>query len=83
MCAYTKAWPLPYYAQEKAWVDGVVFAAWLHDVLLPAADALPYAEILLVVDNAPGHLAEIDAGKVHVRFMPPIAQAGDNLVTWG
>jgi len=71
VCAMKRLWPLPYYYQSKAWVDGPKFKLWLNDVFVPAVDHLPFDEVLLLLDNAPGHLDEIDIGKVRVRFLPP------------
>jgi len=69
--AIHKSWPLPYFQQPKAWLDGAIFTKWLPEVFVPAVEDLPHEKILLVVDNAPGHLDEVDIGRIKVRFMPP------------
>jgi len=70
VCAQKSPWPVPYYQQAKAWLDGVVFHKWLKDVLEPAVADLPFSRVLLVVNNAPGHLKEVSVGRIDVRFLP-------------
>jgi len=72
VCAHNKPWPLPYFQQAKAWLGGAVFVRWLHEVFALAVQELPFERVLLVLDKAPGHLAETTVGNIDVRFPPQL-----------
>ena len=54
-CIVNKAWPIPYYAQKKAWMDVEVCWKWFNEVFFPAVRVRTSRPVVLILDNAPGH----------------------------
>ncbi|XP_055617943.1 tigger transposable element-derived protein 1-like [Toxorhynchites rutilus septentrionalis] len=67
--------PVHWKANTKAWVTKAVFEEWFYDMFIP--EVKTYLEgkglefhVLLILDNAPGHLV-IKHPNVQVVFLPP------------
>ncbi len=71
VCSLKTPWPLAYYSQTNAWVDGQVFKAWFKDVFVPSVRSHTNEPVLLVLDNAPGHYDETEYDGIRVKFLPP------------
>jgi DDE superfamily endonuclease/Tc5 transposase DNA-binding domain/Fission yeast centromere protein N-terminal domain len=54
-----------YYANKKAWMDRAVFCDWLKSF----NSKMHGRKVLLLIDNAPGHIA-LDLNNVRVEFLP-------------
>jgi len=71
---------LPIFWQNnlKAWVTAVFFTEWFHQCFIPKVkeylekEGLPL-KVLLIIDNAPGHLQSISIEDENVQmvFLPP------------
>ncbi|GFQ84891.1 tigger transposable element-derived protein 1 [Trichonephila clavata] len=67
--------PVHFMANKKAWVTKAVFITWFNDCFVPEVKqhmidmGLPF-NVLLIVDNAPGHPC-IEHPNVKVVFLPP------------
>ena len=69
-CISGKTWPLPYYNQKRAWIDGPVFTKWLDEVFIPLVRRRTSEPVLLMLDNAPGHMDEFVKDGVSISFFP-------------
>ncbi|GFQ94976.1 tigger transposable element-derived protein 1 [Trichonephila clavata] len=71
--------PVHFMANKKAWVTKAVFITWFNDCFVPEVKqymidmGLPF-NVLLIVDNAPGHPC-IEHPNVKLYFYQPIRQA--------
>ncbi|XP_067136827.1 tigger transposable element-derived protein 1-like [Centruroides vittatus] len=67
--------PVHFMANKKAWVTAPVFITWFNDCFVPEVKqymtdmGLPF-NVLLIVDNAPGH-PRIEHPNVKIVFLPP------------
>ena len=76
-CAKGKAWPLKYISQKRAWMDNTAFTTWLNDVFYPEIRRKTQHPVLLLLDNAPGHMINDFAKEnVTIKFFPP------NITSW-
>lgn len=71
--------PVHFMANKKAWVTTAVFVTWFNDCFVPEVkqymtDMELSFNVLLIVDNAPGHPC-IEHPNVKIVFLPPIRQA--------
>ena len=67
--------PVHFMANKKAWVTTAVFITWFNDCFVPEVkqymtDMGLLFNVLLILDNAPGHPC-IDHPNVKVVFLPP------------
>ena len=82
---------LPIFWQNnlKAWVTAVFFTEWFHQCFIPKVkeylekEGLPL-KVLLIIDNAPGHLQSISIEDENVQmvFLPPYCFSHLTRVSW-
>ena len=62
---------LTYYAQKKAWSDGVTFMCWF-DEFVQHIKSKTQEQVLLILDNCGPHAAQIESSdpQVRVAFVP-------------
>jgi hypothetical protein len=71
--AYIKdrQWPIPYFNQVKAWMDVETYCKWFNEVFYPEMKKRTRCRILLLMDNAPGHVEAFKHDNVWIVFFPP------------
>jgi len=47
--------PLPYFSQQSAWMDGVIFKSWFETVFLPAVRARTSQPVALISEHCGAH----------------------------
>ena len=62
--------PLPYFSQQSAWMDGVVYEKWFNTVFVPAVRARTRLPCVLVVDNCGAH-GKLEHPQVAICPLPP------------
>lgn len=70
-CIKNRNWPLPYFSQNKAWMDKSVCWTWFREVFTPEVRQRTGRRVLLILDNAPGHFDEFEEDNIRVVFFPP------------
>ncbi len=70
-CIKNRNWPLPYFNQDKAWMDKVVCEQRFREVFHKEVRRRTNQPILLLMDNAPGHFAAFVQDNIRVLFSPP------------
>ena len=70
-CIKNREWPVTYISQNKAWMDITTCWKWFEEVFYPQVRRRTGCPILLLMDNAPGHLAAFEKNNVKVVFFPP------------
>jgi hypothetical protein len=75
-CIKNRAWPVPYFSQNKAWMDKETCWKWFHEVFVPEVRRRTGRRVLLIMDNAPGHFEAFEEGNIRVVFFPP------NVTSW-
>ena len=70
-CINKKEWPLVYFNQARAWMDQGTYKRWFDEVFYPEVQRKTSHPVLLLLDNAPGHLKEFQKNNVRVKFFPP------------
>ena len=70
--------PVYYHNQKSAWMDSNLFKNWCPDEFVPAVEEHLKSKnllvhVILVIDNAPSHLAEseLKKGQIKAMFLPP------------
>ncbi|GMF31746.1 unnamed protein product [Phytophthora lilii] len=67
--------PLPYLAQERAWLDRATFGKWYNSVFTPFVRERTSKPVLLVVDGErPGHQGDFEDDGIKLVFLPPPPQ---------
>ena len=61
--------PCRYRSQKKAWMDGTLFAEWLHE--LDRKFEMQGREIVMIVDNCPAHPEVSGLKAINLKFLPP------------
>jgi DDE superfamily endonuclease len=70
-CIHRRNWPVPYFSQKKAWMDVDICWKWFNEVFFPSVKARTGRQVLLILDNAPGHFPPFERDGVRVVFFPP------------
>jgi len=63
-------WPLPYFYQKNAWMDQETCWKWFREVFLVQVRQRTAHRILLLMDDAPGHLGALEQDNVRVEVFP-------------
>jgi len=61
--------PLKYYSQKKAWMDEHVYRLWLAD-FCEALVAFKSSKAVLLLDNASGHIMNLETDQLSVEGLP-------------
>ena len=69
-CIAGNSWPIPYFAQRNAWIDIPTFNKWFGQVFEPYGRRRTNRRVLLVLDNAPGHVQGFEQVGIKVIFFP-------------
>jgi hypothetical protein len=70
-CIKDRQWHVPYFIQAKAWMDVKTCWKWFNEVFLPEVKKRTGRQILLLLDNAPGHFEAFERDNVRIIFFPP------------
>ncbi|KAK1942484.1 Jerky -like [Phytophthora citrophthora] len=71
--------PVPYFMQERAWLDRPTFGRWYSSVFLPFVRERTSKPVLLVVDGEqPGHQGDFEEGGARLVFLPPSLSRAKN-----
>ncbi|KAK1862528.1 hypothetical protein I4F81_005096 [Pyropia yezoensis] len=62
--------PLPYFSQNSAWMDSVVYEKWFNTVFVPAVRSRTTDHVIRIVDNCKAH-SELTHPQVKTCFLPP------------
>ena len=62
--------------QRKAWMDVPTFIKWFNEIFEPHVCLKTEQRILLLLDNAPGHVLPFEWDGIRVAFFPP------NVTSW-
>jgi hypothetical protein len=64
--------PVPYFTQQRAWLDRATFGSWYHSVFAPFVRERTQRPVLLVVDSErPGHQGDFEDAGIRLVFLPP------------
>ena len=75
-CIKNRVWPIPYFNQNKAWMDKETCWKWFREVFVPEVRRRTGRRVLLIMDNAPGHFEAFEEDNIRVVFFPP------NVMSW-
>ncbi|KAF4134166.1 DDE superfamily endonuclease [Phytophthora infestans] len=82
----TSTFPVPYFSQERAWLDRPTFGRWYSSVFVPFVRERTSKPVLLVVDGErPGHQGNFEDDGIRLVFLPSVASFGEattNPKTW-
>jgi hypothetical protein len=70
-CIKDRQWPVPYFNQAKAWMDVETCWKWFNEVFLLEVKKRIGRQVLLPLDNAPGHFEAFERDNVRIIFFPP------------
>jgi hypothetical protein len=70
-CIKDRQWHVPYFSQAKAWMDMETCWKWSNEVFLPEVKKRTEHQVLLLLDNAPGHFEVFECDNVRIVFFPP------------
>jgi len=70
-CIKHRRWPVPYFIQAKAWMDAETCWKWFNEVFIPEVKKRTGRQVLLLLDNAPGHFEAFERDNVRIVFFPP------------
>jgi hypothetical protein len=70
-CIKDRQWHVPYFSQTKAWMDVKTCWKWFNEVFLPEVKKRTGCQVLLMLDNAPGHFEAFEHDNVKIVFFPP------------
>ena len=62
--------PLPYFSQQSAWIDAVVYEKRFNTVFVPEVRARTCLPVILIVDNCGAH-TELEYNGVKICPLPP------------
>ena len=63
-CIKNRVWPVPYFSQNKAWMDKETCWKWFHEVFAPEVRRRTGRRVLLIMDNAPGHFEAFEEDNI-------------------
>ncbi|OLY82840.1 Jerky-like protein [Smittium mucronatum] len=75
-CIRGKKFPIPYFKQENAWIDTIIFKEWFSNVFKPFVKRFTEKKVLLLLDNVPGNASAFEDNGIRVIFFPP------NVTSW-
>jgi hypothetical protein len=75
-CIKNRVWPVPYFSQNKAWMDKETCWRWFREVFALEVRRRTGRCVLLIMDNAPGHFEAFEEDNIRVVFFPP------NVTSW-
>jgi len=70
-CIKHRRWPVPYFIQAKAWMDAETCWKWFNEVFILEVKKRTGRQVLLLLDNAPGHFQAFERDNVRIVFFPP------------
>jgi hypothetical protein len=70
-CIKDHQWPVPYFIQAKAWMDVEMCWKWFNEVFLLEVKKRTGRQVLLLLDNGPGHFEAFECDNVRIVFFPP------------
>ncbi|OWZ15987.1 Jerky protein [Phytophthora megakarya] len=71
---------LPYFRQERAWLDRSTFGSWYSSVFVPFVRERTSKPVLLVVDGErPGHQGNFEDDGIRLVFLPPLLTGDVNI----
>ena len=66
VCIKNRSWPLIYFNQPRAWMDSHTYKKWFDEVFHPAIQKKTSHPVLLLMDNAPGHVKEFKQNNIFI-----------------
>jgi len=69
-CIKNRVWPIPYYSQNKAWMDRETCWKWFREVFVPEVRRRTRRGVLPIMDNAPAQFEAFEEGNIRVVFLP-------------
>ena len=70
-CIRGREWPVVYFNQKRAWMDFITCKKWFEEVFYLEIKQRTDEPVLLLLDNAPGHINVLSKDNVTVKFLPP------------
>jgi len=81
-CIKDHQWLVPYFSQAKAWMDVETCWKWFNEMFLLEVKKRTGRQVLLLLDNAPGHFEAFEPTMLGSSSFPQIAQVGNSPAIW-